>query len=85
MNRSTDMQILAKNPEANEQVTKAIRKGIVKGMFALKNPKESEAEIRKVYKIPSNWKAVWTPDGSVVFEYGNESAKVTPDGEIDRK
>ena len=85
MNRDKVLRVLAKNPVAAGQVADAIRVGIVRGFFAVKNPQGNEAKIRALYRVPKEWKSTWMPDGSVVFAFPSRSTKpkrvhVTMDG-----
>lgn len=86
MNRAQDLQILRKNPKAAGDVAAAIRQGIVKGFFSVKNPCRALTEegIRRIYKIPDYMPAVWTTNGDVVFSFNSETIKVTQDGGIHR-
>lgn len=86
MNRAQDLSILQKNPKAAGDVAAAIRKGIVKGFFAVKNPCRALTEegIRRIYKIPDYMPAVWALNGDVVFSFCSETIRVTQDGGINR-
>lgn len=81
MNRSKDMQILGKNPEAAGDMAKAIRRGIVKGFFAVKNfdKKLTEEKIRALYKVPKEYSATWLKDG-IVFSFCDRDITVKQDG-----
>lgn len=82
MNRSQDMKLLAQNPEGRQQFTTAVRKGIVKGFFAVKaakGQKKTEEDIRHLYKVPDTYQATWI-DGSLVFHNRDEDIAVRKDG-----
>jgi hypothetical protein len=82
VNRSEDFKILGENPEAAGQLAKAIRKGIVKGFFAVKKAKLCAEEIKKLYKIPDCYgEPIEMPDGSLLWSFCDSSIKVTDDGE----
>jgi hypothetical protein len=82
MNRSTTLQEMAVPTEAAHRAVTAVRKGFVKGCFAVKNfdKKLTEAQVRRLYKIPAEYAAIWQKDGSLRFINSAADITVHPDG-----